>query len=227
MKVAIVSKYDKTPLKKILREFDFKMSNNPEIVIAYGGDGTILYSERKFPGIPKIIVKRSSKIFRKYDYSFNELKKILKRVKEGNYKIIEEMKLEANFKGRKLTALNEIQLHNKFPGQAIRFSFFVGGRKIRNLIGDGMIISTPFGSTAYYSSTGGKPFKKGIGISFNNLFRKKVKSFVVGENSKIKVKVEKGIGIIVADNSKKYFEIREGENFVVKKAKEKAKFILV
>ncbi len=186
-----------------------------------------MYSERKYPSVPKLIVKYNSKICRKCDYSFKNLKKILKKISEGKFKIHEEIKVEAKFKGKKLLGLNEIQVHNKIPTKALRFSLFVNRKKFRNLVGDGVIISTPFGSSAYYSSTGGKIFKKGIGISFNNLFRKKIKSFVVEENSKIKVRVEKGIGLILADNCEKYFQIREGEEVLIKKSRENAKFIFV
>ncbi|MEM5790742.1 MAG: hypothetical protein QXP77_01700 [Candidatus Aenigmatarchaeota archaeon] len=228
MRIAIVSKYDKRFLKKELEIFGFKIvKKNPEIVLSFGGDGTILYSERKYPSIPKLVIKYNSKIFRKYEYSLKNLEKILKKFLEGNFSIREEIKLEAEFKGKKLLGLNEIQLHNKILTRALRFSLYVNGKKFKNLIGDGVIISTPFGSTAYYSSTGGKPFKKGIGISFNNLFRKKIKSFVVNENSKIKVRLENGAGLVLADNCEKYFQVKDGEEFVIKKSEETAKFIFV
>ncbi len=226
MKVTIVSKYDKKPIEKILRKFNFRVVNkNPDVVLTYGGDGTILYSERKFPSVPKLIIKYKSSICRKCDYSFKDLEKVLEKLSRGKFKILKEMKLEAKFKDKRLIALNEIQIHNKFPTKAIRFSVWVNGKKFENLIGDGVIIATPFGSTAYYSSTGGKPFKKGIGISFNNLFIKKIKSFVVRENSKIKVRIEKGPALLLADNLEKFIELKEGDEVLIKKTGEYANFI--
>ncbi|MEM7819096.1 MAG: hypothetical protein QW403_03070 [Candidatus Aenigmatarchaeota archaeon] len=228
MKVALVSPLKKERILKALKKFGFEVDEkNPEIVVCYGGDGTILYSERKYPSVPKLVIKYNSKIWRKYEYSSKNLEKILKKISEGKFKIHEEIKVEARFKGKKILGLNEIQVHNKIPTKALKFSLVVNRKKFKGLVGDGVIISTPFGSTAYYSSTGGKPFKKGIGISFNNLFGKKIKSFVVSENSKIKVKIEKGIGLILADNFEKYFQIKEGEEVLVKKSKENARFIFV
>ena len=226
MRVAIVTKYDKKPIEKILKKFNFRVVNkNPDVVLTYGGDGTILYSERMFPSVPKLIVKYKSSICRKCDYSFKDLERLLEKLSKGEFKILEEMKLEAKFKDKRLIALNEIQIHNKLPTKAIRFSVWVNGKKFENLIGDGVIIATPFGSTAYYSSTGGKPFKKGIGISFNNLFRKRIKSFVVRENSKIKVRIEKGPALLLADNLEKFIELKEGDEVLVKKAEARAKLI--
>ncbi|MEM5882828.1 MAG: hypothetical protein QXQ77_01130, partial [Candidatus Aenigmatarchaeota archaeon] len=189
MKVALVSPLKKERILKALKKFGFEVDEkNPEIVVCYGGDGTILYAERIFPEIPKLVIKKPLSVCKKCEYKLSDLKKVLREVSKRNYEIVEEIKLEARAKGKKLIALNEIQLHNKNPVRAIKFSVYADRKKYENLIGDGVIISTPYGSTAYYSSTGGKPFKKGIGISFNNLHRKKIKSFVLPENSSVRIK---------------------------------------
>ena len=68
------------------------------------------------------------------------------------------IKLKATTKQKKIVALNEINIHHKLPTKAIRFYIKFGKNKIINLIGDGVIIATPFGSTGYYKSVGGKFF---------------------------------------------------------------------
>ncbi|MEM7821594.1 MAG: hypothetical protein QXX38_02150 [Candidatus Aenigmatarchaeota archaeon] len=226
MKVAIVSKSDVKKFKGILKKFGFNVvKKNPDIVLCYGGDGTVLYSERIFPGVPKIVVKKPLSVCRKCEYSIKELNYVLNSIARRDYKIVEKTKVLGIAKNKKLIGLNEVQLHNKIPTRAIRFSIKVNGKFFGEILGDGVIISTPFGSTAYYSSTGGRPFKKGIGISFNNPFNKKIKSIVVPENSKIEIKVIRGPAWFIADNYEKFVELKEGDKIVVKAAKEKAKFI--
>ena len=137
------------------------------------------------------------------------------------------MKLETKFENEKLVGLNEIQIRAKLPIHAIRFSVFVDGREFDNLIGDGVIVATPFGSTGYYRSTGGRKFNRGIGISFNNLHNKKIKSFVVPESSLVRVKVNRGPTWVLADNYEKFFELEDNVTSTIKKSKSVATFIYV
>ena len=225
-KVLISSLHDVRKLKLLLEDYGFSVVNkNPDFVLVYGGDGTVLYAERLYPSIPKLVITRTE-LCRRCDYTFESLKSILPKIKAGKFKIRREMKLEARFKNKRLTALNEIQLHTKLPIRAVRFSLSANRKKIDNLIGDGVIISTPFGSSAYFSSAGGKVFNKGIGICFNNIHNKRVSSFVVSDNSKIKIKITRDNAWVAADNYEKLVSLSSKDTITVKKLDEVAKFIV-
>jgi len=227
MKVAICSSVEKEKLKKILVGYGFDVVNKkPDIVLCYGGDGTILYGERLYPSTPKLIIKTTGEC-REYDYPQKLLDSILKKVRNHNYLVLEEMKLEAFHKNNIITGLNEIQVHTKLPTRAVRFSLSVDNKKFENLVGDGIIVSTPFGSTGYYLATGGKQFKEGIGLSFNNLHSKKIFPFVVSENSRIKIRIERDSAILLSDNNPKYFSLEKGDEISIHKSSETARFILV
>ena len=93
-KVAICSMYDLAKLERTSKKFNFKISNNnPDFVLCYGGDGTILFAEREWPSIPKLLIKRT-KICRRCDYEYHDLNKVLKEIIKGNFRIVKEMKLE-------------------------------------------------------------------------------------------------------------------------------------
>ena len=159
MKVAICSSIEKEKLKKILSDYGFEVVNKkPDFVLCYGGDGTTLYGERLYSTIPKLVIKTTGEC-REYDYHQKNFDSILKKVRDHNYVVLEEMKLEAFYKNNMLIGLNEIQIHTKLPTRAVRFSVSADGKKFENLVGDGVIASTPFGSTGYYLATGGRQFK--------------------------------------------------------------------
>ena len=186
----------------------------------------MLLSERMYPGVPKLIVKKT-RICRKCDYTHPQLQSILPKIRSGEYLLHKEMKLEAEFKGRRLVGLNEIQLHNKLPMYAIRFSLSINGDEMNNLIGDGAIIATPFGSTGYYKAAGGKPFEKGMGIAFNNLHNKHLESLVVPENSIIKVSITRGPAWILADNSETFFKLEKMDVCSIRKAEDDASLLYI
>src|SRR3989338_462550 len=83
--------------------------------------------------------------------------------------IREFKKLNAKVNGTMhFTGMNDINLHYKVP-RAVRFKLYVNERQINGvIIGDGIIVSTPYGSSGYFDSIVHKTFKKGIGVAFNN-----------------------------------------------------------
>jgi NAD+ kinase len=226
-KVSVVSRLAVSDIERNLTKSGFRLvARDPDFVVCYGGDGTVLFAERRFPEIPKLVIKKST-MCRKCEYSLHDLKHVLPMVKEGAFKIRKEMKLEATFKNERLVGLNEIQVRAKLPVYALRFSVSVDTKVIGDLIGDGVVFATPFGSTGYYKSTGGKQFSKGIGISFNNLHNRIVRSVVVSEDSEIRVKATRGPALVFADNNERPLAFQDNEAVIVRKSESAANFIFV
>lgn len=227
MKAAIVSRFDTSNIKNILKKNGFEITEeNPDFVISYGGDGTILYSERLFPSVPKLAIK-TTVICRKCDYTENGLESVLKKIQKKKYKIEEHMKLDAVHNKNRLIALNEIQIRNKLPIRAMRFSISFNNRNIGNIVADGVIVSTPFGSTAYYKAAGGKPFEKGIGICINNPSIDIEKNFIIPEDKEVKIKVNRDTAYLATDNDERMIELNEGDEILIRKSKEKSRFIVI
>ena len=236
MKFSIVSLKNTQRIAEIIYMFGHDIDNNkPDFVITYGGDGTVLFAERKYPGIPKITIRAGS-VGYKCMYSVDDLEDIIIKIDNGEYKLKEEIKLETTFQGRKYLSLNEVQLHNSSPIKAIRFSIYIDDIVLfENVIGDGVIIATPFGSSAYYSSVGGNKFDKGIGIALNNPYNVKYKPEVIDEgfdydiNIKILQKASKDSddGLLLFDNDNNMIKVKGGDNISVRRSKDVAKFVLV
>jgi len=223
MKKLLIFGQNKEEIEKAAKDIGFEIvESEPEIIASFGGDGTFMMAEHTFPGVPKFPLRNSRICKLCFDMPNEE---ILKRIWAGEYKIEEEMKIEASANGEIVFGLNEIIVHNSDPRRAIRYTLSIGGKKITNeIIGDGVAISTPIGSTGYYRSITDSFFQVGIGIAFNNSTEQS-DHMVVKEDSEILIKILRSPAMIYADNNPKEIILGDGDEVFVRKAKVAAKII--
>jgi NAD+ kinase len=228
---SFLQKKDVKQIKKLLLKKGFIISAyKPDIIVSFGGDGTFLSCERNYPGTLKILLRNEGEKTKDIDIMLNEFDIALEKIKKGLYKVVEFTKVEAIFNNKRLIGLNEVQIRNKLPIEALRFSLKVNGKILENVVADGIIVATPFGSTGYFSSAGGKKFKKGLGICLNNPYyprEKKKKCMIVDERKKICVKINYGDAYLAADNNRNVISLKAGDEITIKRSEEKAKVILV
>src|SRR3989338_5289594 len=84
-------------------------SKTPDLVISYGGDGTLMKAEAAYPGIPKVLLK-NSQICKKCSILSNE--EVLRKVYAGDYTTEELFKLTLQAVGTTLEAINDVSIHN-------------------------------------------------------------------------------------------------------------------
>lgn len=213
MKTVIVGK-DLKEIEKLVQGLSFKtVKDNPDLVISYGGDGTLIHSERHYPGIPKLAM-RNSKVCKKCPK--HEDKKVLQDFLAGKLKLKEHKKLHTNIYGKDLYALNEFVIRNKLPIQAIRFRLKLPRHSGLNpksinklLIGDGIVVATPFGSTGYFQSITGETFTDSFALAFNNTTEKK-KPICIDNNESIEFELVRGKAILAYDNSPDMYHLSAG-----------------
>lgn len=200
------------------------VKKNPDFVVSFGGDGTVMLSEAEYPGIPKIIL-RNSRVCKLCSPLDND--EVLKRVRLGKYTIETYWKLESSAKKKKFLAVNDITIHNSDPRHAIRYRLSINGKTVHHeIIGDGVVISTPFGSTGYYRSITDSFFEVGIGLAFNNS-TEPFDHMVLKENSEIELEITRGPAIVFADNQKKKILLKVGDVVSVAKSIEIARIVRV
>ncbi len=223
MKVAVVGRTKKAILGPLKKHGFTIVTRNPELIISFGGDGTSLYAERVYSGIPRVLIRHSKTCNKCQTHDYE---KIFHSLLTKNYKIIQELKIEGvvNNKGRKIKALNEIDVHNQVP-HAARLQLKINGKIVKEtVIGDGILVSTPHGSTGYFKSITRKEFNKGLGIAFNNSVTHD-KPIIVDENAKIEIKVIRGPALLVADNDHRMLVLKTNDSVTIRKSSETAKII--
>jgi len=127
-----------------------------DIVVVFGGDGTLLNATRKYLNydIPILGINMGNVGFLT-DISTDNFEKTIKEVLDGNYKIEERNLVSAKFGNNHLYGLNEVVIHSGAYAQLMRYRLNVNDRVVYEQRSDGLIIATPTGSTAYALSAGG------------------------------------------------------------------------
>ncbi len=191
----------------------------PELVITYGGDGTMLGAEREFPCVPKLPLRDQAET---RCPAHKDLSVMLNSFLNGTLHRNELMKIAGFVNGKSLSGINDVFIHNEDRGGALRYRVCIDGEPYGlEIIGDGVGISTVLGSTAYYRSITHSIFRVGIGLAFNNS-TEVTNHQVLPEDSVIKVRLIRGPAVLVADNSMELLRINAGEEVVLKKTPESA-----
>ncbi|MEM5814590.1 MAG: hypothetical protein QXD77_02130 [Candidatus Aenigmatarchaeota archaeon] len=219
LKVAVVS-WTPNVVKSELRKAGIRVvDSRPDVVFAFGGDGTFLFAEQKYPGVPKLLVRHERECSKPH-----HLQKVIEALKSGRYVIEEFPKLEATVRGKRLVGMNDINIHY-VPPCALRFAVKVGGRMLAdNAIGDGLIVATPYGSTGYYKSITRSTFSHGFGLAFNNCTQP-MKKPVVSEDATVTVGIIRGPGVLAADCNRKIIPLKDRDVIKIRKAAQPAKII--
>jgi NAD+ kinase len=132
-----------------------------DIIIVFGGDGTLLSVARLVGklGVPILGVNLGGLGFIT-EISRDDIRKEINKVFSGNYSFEERIMLLADVyrKGRKIVkqnALNDVVLNKSALSRMFEFDISINDQYVSTFRADGLIVSTPTGSTAHSLSAGG------------------------------------------------------------------------
>jgi NAD+ kinase len=200
-----------------------------DIIMPIGGDGTLLHTVDQIKGrkIGVLGIKRGSKGFlTEVDH---DMEKKLDAVLRGDYFIDEHLKLNVYLNDKNLgDVLNDVVLSTALLGKIQKFDIEVHGDAMDTVSADGIILSTPTGSTAYALSAGGPvldPTLDAYEITPISPFRLNSRSIVIPANAVTKVKiVGRHNGIATLDGFYRY-KIKKTDTLKITRSKNKAYFI--
>jgi len=127
-----------------------------DLAVVLGGDGTMLRALRRFlgTGVP-VIGANFGRVGFLAAFEADQLEDGLRRAFAGDYRVVELPVLEGEAGGSRWTAVNDVVVTSSALGRMIELGWAVGGEDLGWLPCDGLVCSTPSGSTAYNLSNGG------------------------------------------------------------------------
>ncbi len=206
---------------------------NPDVIVCYGGDGTLLTAELQWPSIPKVPIRNSRRGHRMMPIPPET---VIEGLAEGSLKESEFIKLRCivrppdteEFRHR-LLAMNEFNAHYGRANSAIRFRLWVDDEPFQEgaeFIGDGFLVATPFGSTAYYLQITRGIFYSGLGIAFK-FTGELINHLVVPESAVIRAEITRGPATLAYDNAPDTVTLETGTNLVIDKDPNSARILTV
>ena len=127
-----------------------------DLAIVLGGDGAILRAARQlgYRQVPVLGVNLGKLGFLA-DLSPDDLLASLPTILAGKFTLTSHLMFECKFGGQTTLGLNEVVVCSDAIGHATELELGVEGEPVTTFVGDGLIISTPIGSTAHSLSAGG------------------------------------------------------------------------
>ena len=127
-----------------------------DMIVVFGGDGTLLKAARIVKGhdVPILGVNLGAFGFMTV-VNLHEIFDTMELILGGYSRTSKRMMLDASIDGKSLSALNDVVINRGNLSRIVNLETFVDDRYLATFKADGLIISTPTGSTAYSLSTGG------------------------------------------------------------------------
>ncbi|MGR3292719.1 MAG: NAD(+)/NADH kinase [Candidatus Scalindua sp.] len=206
-----------------------------DLAFVFGGDGTILSASRKLNDkqIPLIGVHLGKFGFLA-ELTLQDINDSLERICAGEYVISQRMLLTCKVIRSKQVinetiGLNDAVISRTSLSRLISIKLYVNGKTVTTYSSDGLIVSTPSGTTAHSLSAGGPivtPDMEAFAITPICPHTLSNRPLVVSGDSKIEmeqISESKGVGLTV--DGQVYFDVKAGDRVVIEKAEKKLQLI--
>lgn len=201
------------------------------LALTLGGDGTFLRGASRLlsQGVPILGVNLGSLGFLT-QVSSEELPGVLERLLAGEYRVEERMMLAAKVEGREeeLVALNDLVVAHPKIEDFITVELFVNGELVADYPGDGLIFSTPTGSTAYSLAVGGPivdPRLELILVVPLSAHKLGLRPLILPPEAELRLVAKTSAALLV--DGDRAGELKPGEELLIKRAPYTTKLVLV
>ena len=214
----------------------YKFDNDLDLLIVLGGDGTLLGIARDINGkydIPILGINIGNLGFLS-SIEIQDLGEALNKIKNGQYiiqnRILLECKSDDENEDINSKALNDVVIARGTLSRMAKFEVYIDKKLYYSFKGDGLIVSTPTGSTAYSFSAGGPfvyPDVEVITLTPICPHTRGMQPIVLKSSSEILIKAENYNGeIYLTFDGQESIKIKDNSSIIIKKAKDVAKILL-
>ncbi len=173
-----------------------EFTENIDLLVVFGGDGTLLNSARQYLEyeIPILGINMGNVGFLT-DIKVENFHISMQEILDGSYQIEERNLVSANFNDNHLYGLNEVVVHSGAYAQLMRYRLNVNDKVVYEQRSDGLIIATPTGSTAYSLSAGGPIIHPSLDVwTIIPMLPQSISSrpFVISSNEKVEMELYEG-----------------------------------
>lgn len=219
-------------VKKPCRKYsDNYIVKNSDLIIAIGGDGTLLSAARKFGylGIPVLGINLGNVGFLA-DIAPRDLTHKLKEIFSGKFYLEERSFLKTTINGKQpeFISLNEVVVHSSVIAQLIEYELYIDESFVYRQKADGLLISTPTGSTGYSLSGNGPiidPTVQAINLTPMFPHSLNTRPLIVDEKKRIKIIICDRGNIGLSFDSHDDRLLKHGDNVSIEIAKPKLKLV--
>jgi NAD+ kinase len=144
-------------VERLARERGIELvDDSPDLAVVLGGDGTMLRALKRFLGTGVAVIGVNyGRVGFLASMEKDELDAGLARAFDGEFEVVELPTLELELNGRGHPAVNDVLAASGSLGRMVELRWSIAGEDLGSVPCDGLIASTPSGSTAYNLSNGG------------------------------------------------------------------------
>ena len=200
-----------------------------DVIVSLGGDGTLIHKSCELAslGVPYVGINTGNLGFLTA-VEAGDWRGAIEKLLKGEYFVSERITLDAKISGRKevFRAVNEVAIKGFY--RVVDLEISVGGERLLRILGDGVIVSTQTGSTAYSLSAGGPivdPSLDCLLLTPINPIGLPIPSLIIAPQNEIEIKVMKGDDISLVLDGQEHTRLSSSQIVKVKSGNYKVKFI--
>ena len=206
-----------------------ELCERSDFLVSIGGDGTLISVVRRSFDYNKVVLGINlGTLGFLTDIKPEEVEDFLDVFKDGNYRIDSRMMIKGSANLNKFVAFNDIVISRKSISSMIKIDAKIDDKPFNSYFGDGIVISTPTGSTAYNLSLGGPvvfPLTEAFIVTPVAPHSLTQRPLVLPADFKIEFTIPDNQGAVVIVDGQDIYEVEQNDSIKIEIASQKAKLI--